>query len=539
MHESGATGVSPVLPPLHGQNARGTLQPFRDWVLVCAALAALFFGSALCRASERDASYLLALESIKTDNLKGHVGFLADDRQEGREAGSRGGRVCGDYVAKQLARYQLEPVGSDGYFQPFPLGCRNVLGQLRGSDPRLQFEIILVGAHYDHVGYGSRRNSRGSIGQIHNGADDNASGTAALLELAEAFSLLSEPPARTVVFVAWDAEEKGLLGSKHWVRHPTVPLDNVVFTFNMDMIGRLRNNTVTVFGTRSGFGLRRFVAEHNCGFNLAFDWTTKPNADHWSLFDRRIPYLMFHTGKHAEYHTENDDLELIDHEGMRRIARFLFATIYDLANARRASRFRAAARYEANQMRRQLCAPAGRPAVRLGVQWREPAAAEEGIQLTSVQAGSPAEAARLQPGDRIIQLGGQKVHSGDELQWAVFHASGPTDLVVQRPGESEPRKITTRLPGDRLRIGITWRVDSAAPGTVVLTRVMPGSPAHQAGLRAGDRVYQVAGEDFADEKEFAERLRHLPGSVEFLIERQGRLETVILHFDARPLKRAA
>lgn len=507
--------------------------------LVCAALIVWLPGAALGEGSANEASYSLALESITTQNLKHHVGFLADDRQEGREAGSRGGRACGDFVAREMARYHLEPAGDDGYFQPVPFRYRNVLGQLRGSDPRLRFETILVGAHYDHVGRGTSRNSRGRPGEIHNGADDNASGTAGLLELAEAFSLLAEPPRRSILFVAWDAEEKGMLGSQYWARHPTVPLDNLVFAFNMDMIGRLRDNTVYVLGSRSSFGLRRLVAEHNPGFELVFDWTVKPNADHWPTFDRRIPFLMFHTGRHAEYHTQNDDVELIDHESMRRLTRHVFATIHDLANAEKVPGFRAAARHEDNYARRRLTEPASQPAVRLGVQWRESSDGDEGVQLTGVHVGSPAEAARLRPGDRIIQFGPQKVHTGDELRWAVFHAYGPTEITVQRPNEPEVKKITAELPSQRLRVGINWRVDAAAPGTVILTRVIPGSPAARAGLRAGDRVYQVAGEDFADEEEFADRLGRLPGPLELLIERRGRLETVVLNFDAALLERAA
>jgi hypothetical protein len=492
-----------------------------------------------CLAAERDSSYTLALESITAANLRSHVEFLADDRQEGREAGSRGGRACGDYLAKRFAEHKLEPAGNEGFFQPFPFRSRNVLGQLRGSDPRLQFEIIVVGAHYDHVGRGTSRNSRGQVGEIHNGADDNASGTAALVELTQAFSLLVTPPRRTVLFVAWDAEEKGLLGSRYWVAHPTVALDNVVFTANMDMIGRMRDDTVLVLGTRSGMGLRRLAAEHNEGLTMLFNWTTGPNADYWPLFDRRVPYLLLHTGRHDQYHTQDDDARLINPAGIRRLARFMFATIYDVANAERTPTFRAAARHENEAMRLALDAPQAEPVVRLGVGWREPSATAEGVQLTSVDVGSPAGAARLRPGDRLVEVGGRTIHTGDELRWAVFHAAGPTEMVVRRLGESEPRKITAELPEQPLRVGLAWRVDPAAPGTVVLTRVAPGSPAAEAGLRAGDYVYQIAGKDFADEREFAERLERANGSFELLIDRQGRLETIVVHFDAPPVKRAA
>jgi Zn-dependent M28 family amino/carboxypeptidase len=131
----------------------------------------------------------------------------------------------------------LQPAGHDGaYFQLFGPGYRNILGIIPGSDPALSNQFVLISAHYDHVGYGTRRNSNGPIGYIHNGADDNASGTAAVLELVEAFQRLAIPPRRSVLFVLWDGEEKGLLGSLHWLSYPTVALENVRLMINLDMV---------------------------------------------------------------------------------------------------------------------------------------------------------------------------------------------------------------------------------------------------------------------------------------------------------------
>src|SRR5207247_2064991 len=122
------------------------------------------------------------------DELLDHVSFLADDVLEGRETGSRGGRAAGGYLAEQLRKTGLTPMGDSGsYFQAFGSGSRNLLGLVEGSDPDLKHDVIVIGAHYDHVGYGNRRNSYGPFGYIHNGADDNASGVSALLELADAF----------------------------------------------------------------------------------------------------------------------------------------------------------------------------------------------------------------------------------------------------------------------------------------------------------------------------------------------------------------
>ncbi len=209
-------------------------------------------------AVEKDSSYQAALESIKADELGGQVGHLADDAMEGREAGTRGGHAAGDYLADQYARLHLHGAGAEGgFFQAFAPNFRNILVSLPGGDPRLREQVILVGAHYDHVGYGGRGYSLGPSGYIHPGADDNASGSASVLELAKAFTILSGPPKRSVLFAAWDAEEKGLLGSKYWLAHPTVPLDHVAAALNLDMVGRLRNDHLFVFGVRSGYGWRR------------------------------------------------------------------------------------------------------------------------------------------------------------------------------------------------------------------------------------------------------------------------------------------
>ena len=156
-----------------------------------------------------------------------------------------------------------------------------MLAILQGSDPKLRDQVIVVGAHYDHLGYGGRA-SLGPYGYIHPGADDNASGTAAVLELAKAFTILSAPPKRSILFAAWDAEEKGLLGSKYWVAHPTVPLEHVVAAVNLDMVGRLRDDHLIVFGARSGYGWRRLLSSQNDD-RPAVGFLVEPEAERRSL----------------------------------------------------------------------------------------------------------------------------------------------------------------------------------------------------------------------------------------------------------------
>jgi len=483
-------------------------------------------------AAERNSSYLSAMASIRHAELKAHVDYLADDQREGREAGSRGGRAAADYLRAELEQLELVGAGFDGgYFQPFGPNFRNVLALLEGSDPDAQAEYVLVGAHYDHVGYGTRRNSLGRVGAIHNGADDNASGTSGLLELAEAFAMLPEPPRRSILFVFWDAEEKGLLGSKYWVAHPTVPLERVAVVLNMDMIGRLRDGRVMVFGSRTGYGLRRLVSLQNeeLGLAMKFSWTMEPNADHYPFFGRGIPVLMLHTGLHDDYHRPSDDAELINAEGMQRVVRLMFGVVYELASRDQVPGFRAEARREARYSLRRLLAHVPRIRDRLGARWEESQSPGGSVRLTSVALGSPADQAKLRPGDRIVQFAHREIHSGSELARTLMAAENPVPVVVERPGADGPVQLILELDGTPMRLGITWRVDDAEPGTIILTHVVPGSPAAEAGLEVGDRIYRIAGRDFADDAEFSRLAKTLPGPLTLLVEREGRLRSAQLH----------
>jgi hypothetical protein len=286
-----------------------------------------------------------AISSITSGEMRSHVFALSDDTFEGREAGSRGGRAAGLYLVQKLQGYGLKGGVKGGYYQPFG-NYANVIAVLEGSDPVLKNEYILVGAHYDHVGYGNRRNSYGPTGYIHNGADDNASGVSGLLEVAQAFASSGAKPKRTLLFCFWDGEEKGLYGSKHWVESPTVPLNQVALAFNADMIGRLGNKPLEVLGTRTAPGMRRLVslANDDPHLKLFFNWELKENSDHFSFLERRVPVVMFHTGLHGDYHRPSDDAEKIDTNGMQQIGRMLFRLLDRAADEPQLGKFRQQAR---------------------------------------------------------------------------------------------------------------------------------------------------------------------------------------------------
>lgn len=470
-----------------------------------------------------------AFNAIDSPEIKDYIDVLADDRYEGREAGTRGGRAAGAYLAERLQELDLKPGGGIGtYFQVFG-GGRNILGVIEGSDPERKRQFVILSAHYDHVGYGTQRTSRGPIGYVHNGADDNASGVAGLLEVAEAFNVLGEPPKRSVIFAFWDGEEKGLLGSKHWVRNPTVPMDDVAFVINADMIGRMREQRVEIHGTRSASGLRRLVSQQNENADLLLDfvWDTKKNSDHHEFYLAGIPFLLFHTGLHDDFHRPSDDAHKINHEGTEQISKLLFSVAFELANQPQNRGFRDQCRRETKaglaNLERGL--PARPP--RLGVWWEHREGDRPGLYLKRVIPGLPAERAGLQVGDRLLRFNDRPIKDEDSFRKDVLAAHSPVSVLVER-GDEEPVELSVELDGEPLRLGISWKQDEAEPGTLILSRVVPGSAAHLAGLRVADRIYELDGREFGDESEFLERLPELADSFELAVERRGRLMTVTL-----------
>jgi hypothetical protein len=515
-------------------------RPLVARLLVAAVLLGLWVPAAW--SVERRASYLAALESISADKLQQHVKYLASDDLEGREAGARGGHAAGNYVERRLAALGLRGSGTDGgYFQAFSPNFRNVLAALEGSDAKGRGDVIVVGAHYDHIGRGQQGNTRGQLGAIHPGADDNASGTSGLLELAHALTILAERPRRTVLFAFWDAEEKGMLGSNHWTAHPTIALSRVRLLVNVDMIGRLRDERLLVFGTRSGVGLRRLVSTHNDSpaLRLEFPWSMLPNADHYPFFSHDIPFITLHTDLHDQYHKPSDKAELIQSAGMRRVVRLLFSLIYDAANAEQAPAFRAASQHESEETRRNLAQQAPQLPERLGASLEKASPAERGIRLASVSPQSPAGRADLRPGDRILQFAGRQIGSTDDLIGAIQTAPIQTTALVLRSGESTPAPWKITLDGEPLRIGIAWRVDDAEPGTAIVTYVVSGSPAARAGLRIDDRIYQAGGHGFTSEAEFSRLMGTLPGPIRIRFERNGQVQDAEVRLEAPRRRRAA
>jgi C-terminal processing protease CtpA/Prc len=301
---------------------------------------------------------------------------------------------------------------------------------------------------------------------------------------------------------------------------------------NLDMIGRLRDERLTVQGSRSGHGWRRLVSEQNdlAALRLTFDWRLTDDADHYPFFRMAVPVLTLHTGLHDEYHTPRDKPSLLNADGMQRVTRLVFGLMHELAEAETTPMFRPLAGRETEETRRAV--ENRMPAVgeRLGVGWAEEASAAEGVRLARVNPRSAAARAGLRAGDDIVEFAGRPIASGEDLREAVRGASNPAKAVVQRGDQRE--EIAVTLDGSPMRWGIMWRVDDAERGTVVLTYVAPGSPAAEAGLERGDRIYQVDGHDFGDDAAFAARMAAADDMVTLSVEREGRLRVVAVSASA-------
>jgi len=411
---------------------------------VCAA--ALYFtcaNSARAPAAERMSA---AHASIQAADASRHIHALADDAFEGREGGRRGGRAAGTYIVGAIEKLGLQPAGDNGsFFQNFG-GMRNILALLPGSDPALAHELVVVGAHYDHVGYGNLNNSYGPTGFIHNGADDNASGVAGLIEIAEAFQQLPHRPRRSVLFAFWDGEEKGLLGSYHFLRVRPAALSQfkIVFSVNLDMIGRLRGQRVEVFGARTSPGLRMAALRANQALNLelVYDWEITDDSDHYPFIAAKIPTVMFHTGLHDQYHRPSDDTHLINFPGIEPVTRLTFDFVTEIADDPQPARaFRPDCRHESAVQRQALEAPAAAAAPmpagqrpRWGMGTRSDPGEPTAPVVVRITPGSPLAKAGMALGDRVVSIDGMALASQDDMLAKLANAGESVTVEVDRKG---------------------------------------------------------------------------------------------------------
>ena len=360
------------------------------------------------------------------------VRYLADDALEGRLAGSSGERCAADYLASELKRLGLKPAGDSGtYFQTLSLASvvnphappgsgRNVVALLPGKSK--SGDVIVVGAHYDHLGHGPFGSlAPDDVGAIHHGADDNASGVAALLDVAQ--RLKKAKPPLSVVFVAFTGEEEGLLGSRYYASHPAVALTRTRAMVNMDMVGRLGTNTLLVYGTGTADEWKDLLAaadRDSLKLNEIGDGYGA--SDHTSFYEKDVPVLHFFTNVHGDYHKPSDTWDKIDYPGIDRVAALVARVVDGVARRPGALPLR---RGVGAPPRAEAAATPGYGAYLGTVPDFTPV--EKGVKLSSVRAGSPAEAAGLKGGDIIVAFDDTEIGNLQDMT---------NGLRARKPGDS-------------------------------------------------------------------------------------------------------
>jgi hypothetical protein len=285
-----------------------------------------------------------AAATITADEMREHVAYLASDALRGRDTPSPGLDSAAAYLTREFTRMGLRGGAGEGAFiQRYPLRGRggsgmapNVVAVFPGADPTLRNEYVVLSAHMDHVGVG--RPVRGD--SIYNGADDDASGTTGLLEVAQAFASMPQRPARSILFLAVSGEEKGLLGSEYFSDHPTVPIGSIVANVNIDMIGRNAPGDIVVIGKNySSLGplVERLAAENPRLLGLAANDDRWPGerfffrSDHYNFARKEIPAVFFFAGPHEDYHQPSDEVERLDVDKAARVSRLVFLTTHAIA----------------------------------------------------------------------------------------------------------------------------------------------------------------------------------------------------------------
>ena len=338
--------------------------------------------------------------------------------------------------SKALAGWQVQGEADIQFTQT---EVKNVVAVLEGEGPYAE-ETIVIGAHYDHWGRVGNGSADPGSTEIHNGADDNASGTAALIEVARELVAHGKLP-RRVVFIAFTGEELGLIGSARYVRDPLFPLDKTVAMLNMDMVGRLKDNKLIVYGT--GTATQFDPLAERLAKQFDFEITKKPEgfgpSDHSSFYAKQIPVLHYFTGTHSDYHRPSDDFDKLDIAGIRRITQMMAATAIAIA--------------EAPEKPAYLEAKGGQF---VGGGGDRPyfgsipdfAQMSGGYALSGVTPGSPAAEGGLKAGDQIIRIGDYKIDNLEDFDSALrkFSAGDRVEVVVQREGKPVQLKVTLDPP---------------------------------------------------------------------------------------------
>lgn len=391
-------------------------------------------------------SIQISCAQIKEENLRKHIRILASDSLNGRGTGSEGEKMARAYIESQFKKFKLEKKGTDGYTQSFPFKggvhgtgaegtANNIVGFIDNHAPY----TIIFGAHYDHLGLGENGSSLDANpqGKIHNGADDNASGVAGLLELARYFESNKKKEKYNFLFIAFSGEELGLFGSKYFTEHPTIDLTKVNYMINMDMIGRLDPTTksLAVSGTGTSPAWETELKNlSNGNMNIKTDSAGVGPSDHTSFYLKNIPVLHFFTGSHSDYHKPSDDFDKINYAGEKEVLE-LIVRLVDKMDAQPKLAFLTTKNKSMSSSRSFK--------VTLGVM-PSYTSTGEGLKVDGVSDGKPAQKAGIQTGDVIIQIGEYKIKDIQAYMEALgkFEKGQSTEVKVKRGNESVTLSIT-------------------------------------------------------------------------------------------------
>lgn len=353
-------------------------------------------------------------ESKQKISIESDASFLADDALEGRQTGTDGEKKAVEYIQKRFKDLGLEGKGTDGFLQAFTFKPKthphdeikftenadgtitgtNVIGYINNKAEN----TIIIGAHFDHLGYGGDGSLyRDSIAAIHNGADDNASGVAVMLNLIA--KLKGNYSNNNYLFMAFSGEEMGLLGSNYFVKNPTIDLKKVNYMINMDMVGRLKkDSTLAVYGTGTSPIFKQVLKSHNENFKLIQKESGVGPSDHTSFYLADIPVLHFFTGQHEDYHKPSDDADKLNYEGMRTIGTYIYNIIGDLNdNGKLAFR---TTKNESEETPRYKVSMGVIPDYMYD---------GKGMKIDGVSEGKPAIKAGVKKGDILVEFDGEKI----------------------------------------------------------------------------------------------------------------------------------
>ena len=393
-------------------------------------------------------SFIVSCKPVtnQESRIKEDVTFLASDELEGRQTGTKGEIAAANYIQKRFKELELQPKGTNGFLQPFTFKPKtnphdevkfdvNGDGTITGNNvigfvDNKAKNTVVIGAHFDHLGFGGEGSLyRDSIKAIHNGADDNASGVAILLNLAA--KLKKKNTKNNYLFITFSGEEMGLLGSNYFVKNPTIDTKKVSYMINMDMVGRLKKDSaLAVYGTGTAPIFKQTLKSNNDNFKLIQQESGVGPSDHTSFYLADIPVLHFFTGQHEDYHKPGDDAEKLNYEGMEIISNYIFNIITDLNDNGKLT-FRKTKNEGKNSPRFK---------VGLGV-IPDYMFDGKGMRIDGISEDKPAQKAGLQKGDIVIKLGDSLVTNMMSYMRAlsVFEKGDKSKVIVKR-GEKKVEK---------------------------------------------------------------------------------------------------